>query len=559
METSVLVPPHKAASLPHGSRPGSRAQVELTTIYEISKILSSSLDIERTFRSALNTLTTLMLYRRAMVVLDDGEEGLKLASSIGLSPEEQLQGRYRSGEGMIGKVFASGSPIVVPNIAAEPRFLNRTGARDEDSDQMIGFVAVPIQSNRRTLGVLTIDRASGPAGGFREDLRLLTMVANLLGQALLLHRGVSAERKQLLDETRRLKGELKGRYSIDNAVGASKLMQEVFAQVHQVGPSRSTVLLRGESGTGKEVVARAIHELSPRNGGPFIKVNCAALTETLLESELFGHEKGAFTGASSERRGRFELANGGTLFLDEIGDTSPAFQAKLLRVLQEREVERVGGNRPIKVDVRLIFATNRYLEKMVAAGTFRGDLYYRINVVSIYLPPLRERREDIPPLVAHFLERFNKDNNRKLRVSAGAMRILYNCYWPGNVRELENCIERTATMTKGDVIEELDFPCFNDRCLTRMLHVGAEAAEAVETPIALPVSRRAVAPSEAAKPERQQFERAGDEKPEGERERLVWAMEKSGWVQAKAARLLNITARQMGYALQKHNIEVRKF
>jgi Nif-specific regulatory protein len=288
------------------------------------------------------------------------------------------------------------------------------------------------------------------------------------------------------------------------------------------------------------------------------------LTETLLESELFGHEKGAFTGATGERRGRFELASGGTLFLDEIGDVSPAFQAKLLRVLQEREFERVGGNRPIKIDVRFIFATNRYLEKMVAAGTFRGDLYYRINVVSICLPPLREHREDIPPLVAHFLERFNKENHRKVRVSAGAMRILYNCYWPGNVRELENCIERTATMTKGEVIEELDFPCFNDRCLTRMLHVGAEADASpapAESTIALPASRRSgtAGAAEETKAGAAGFVRAGDEKPEGERERLVWAMEKSGWVQAKAARLLNITARQMGYALQKHNIEVRKF
>ena len=552
--------------MPQSAKPISRAQVELTTIYEISKILSSSLDIERTFRNCLNTLIALMVFRRGMIVLEDGEGGLRLATSIGLSPEEQLQGRYRPGEGVIGQVFVSGSPIVVPNIANEPRFLNRTGALDTDSDQPIGFVAVPILSHRRTLGVLTIDRASGPMGGFHDDLRLLTMVANLLGQALLLHQGVSAERKQLLDETRRLKGELKGRYSISNAVGASKLMQEVFSQVHQVGPTRSTVLLRGESGTGKEVVARAIHELSPRNGGPFVKVNCAALTETLLESELFGHEKGAFTGASGERRGRFELANGGTLFLDEIGDISPAFQAKLLRVLQEREVERVGGNRPIKIDVRLIFATNRDLERMVAAGTFRGDLYYRINVVSICLPPLRERREDIPPLVAHFIERFNQDNHRELRVSSGAMRVLYNCYWPGNVRELENCIERTATMTKGRMIEELDFPCYSDRCLTRMLHVGVEPAQVCadecaapsESPIAMPTSRRQSARTKDPEPQ-ERFVRAGEEKPEGERERLVWAMERSGWVQAKAARLLNITARQMGYALQKYQIEVRKF
>ena len=199
-------------------------------------------------------------------------------------------------------------------------------------------------------------------------------------------------------------------------------------------------------------------------------MNCAALSETLLESELFGHEKGAFTGAIAERKGRFELANGGTLFLDEIGDISPAFQAKLLRVLQEREFERVGGTRPIKVDVRLIFATNRDLEKAVSKGEFRADLYYRINVVSIFLPPLRERRDDIPTLVGHFLGRFNKDNARQVRMSPEALNLLTNCYWPGNVRELENCIERTATMTKNEVIQTLNFPCAHDRCLTRTLH-----------------------------------------------------------------------------------------
>jgi Nif-specific regulatory protein len=247
-------------------------------------------------------------------------------------------------------------------------------------------------------------------------------------------------------------------------------MQDVFAEVHQAGPSRSTVLLRGESGTGKEVIARALHTLSPRKEGPFIKVNCAALSESLLESELFGHEKGSFTGAVGERKGRFEMADKGTLFLDEIGDISPAFQAKLLRVLQEREFERVGGNRSIKVDVRLVCATNRNLEKMVAAGEFRADLYYRINVVSLFLPPLRERRDDIPPLIAYFIERYNKDNGRDLRVTPEALNVLVNCYWPGNVRELENCIERTATMARGESISELHFPCQTNRCLTQTLH-----------------------------------------------------------------------------------------
>jgi Nif-specific regulatory protein len=333
------------------------------------------------------------------------------------------------------------------------------------------------------------------------------------------------------------------------------------------------VLLRGESGTGKEAIARAIHFLSPRKDGAFIKVNCAALTESLLESELFGHEKGAFTGAIGERKGRFELAHGGTLFLDEIGDISPAFQAKLLRVLQEREFERVGGSKPVKVDVRLICATNRDLEKMVQRGEYRADLYYRINVVSIFLPPLRERRADIPPLVAHFIDRYNKENRRQLKVTPEAMKVLSSCYWPGNVRELENCIERTATMVQGDTIRDVAFPCKHNRCLTQTLHFldKADAVAAVQAQ-SIPIypaarngsgettdddsitrigpTRRLPLPSGGS---------PAEQPPQGEKERLIWAMEQCGWVQAKAARLLRVTPRQLGYALLKNQIEVRKF
>jgi Nif-specific regulatory protein len=334
------------------------------------------------------------------------------------------------------------------------------------------------------------------------------------------------------------------------------------------------VLLRGESGTGKEAIARAIHYLSPRKDEAFIKVNCAALTETLLESELFGHEKGAFTGASGERKGRFEMAHGGTLFLDEIGDISPGFQAKLLRVLQEREFERVGGSKPVKVDVRLVCATNRDLEKMVQRGEYRADLYYRINVVSIFLPPLRERRADIPPLVAHFIDRFNKENRRQLKVTPEAMKVLTSCYWPGNVRELENCIERTATMVQGEAIRDLAFPCRQNRCLTQTLHfLDKSDAVAAIANLAPPLARPARNGSALGEPADDDITHigpthklpaspAGDaaaEPPEGERERLIWAMEQCGWVQAKAARLLRVTPRQLGYALQKSRIEVRKF
>ena len=537
-----------------------RAQTELATIYEISKILTSSLDVAKTCREALNVLANNMGYRRCMIIVDTEDEELHLLAAVGLTPEEYDAGHYLPGEGVIGKVFSSGMPAVVHDLASEPFFLNRTGAIDHVDGERIALVGMPIRVAKAVVGVITIDRVSERAGGgFNEDVRLLTMAASLVGQALALQRTVLAERNQLISETRRLRQELKGRFRLDNVIGVSKRMQDVFAEVHQAGPSRSTVLLRGESGTGKEVIARALHTLSPRKEGPFIKVNCAALSESLLESELFGHEKGSFTGAVGERKGRFEMADKGTLFLDEIGDISPAFQAKLLRVLQEREFERVGGNRSIKVDVRLVCATNRNLEKMVAAGEFRADLYYRINVVSLFLPPLRERRDDIPPLIAYFIERYNKENGRDLRVTPEALNVLVNCYWPGNVRELENCIERTATMARGESISELHFPCQTNRCLTQTLHhvdkddaVAPVRAQAGPIEISVPVSE---IPHRSAAPERL----FGEDMPEGEKERLIWAMERSGWVQAKAARLLNITPRQMGYALQKFDIEVRRF
>lgn len=559
--------------MPHNSN--RSVDLELVTIYEISKILSSSLDLPKTLREVLNLLSIHLGTRRGMVSLlqDSGE--LHLVGAVGMTRDEFDRGRYRMGEGITGKILQTGMPYVAPDISIEPYFLNRTGGWDASSDETIAFIGVPIKAGGETIGVMSVDRVDDRASGFDHDLRFLSMVANLVGQTVRLHQKVTAERSELIKERNRLKKELQGKFSIENVIGISKVMQDVFAEVHQAAPSRSTVLLRGESGTGKEAVARAIHYLSPRKDLPFIRVNCAALSETLLESELFGHERGAFTGAQAERKGRFEMAHGGTLFLDEIGDISAAFQAKLLRVLQEREFERVGGNRTIQVDVRLITATNRDLEKAVAKGDFRADLYYRINVVSIFLPPLRERREDIPLLVEHFLKKFNKENKRDLVVSQEAMDILTNCYWPGNVRELENCVERTATMARGKMVREINFPCAQNKCLTQALH-QPEVAPVTPRPEGrvIPIAPAPVAPAtvDPIAPEppvtmpSATNTSAGSESPTerlrhipAERDRLIFAMEQCGWVQAKAARLLNISPRQMSYALLKHNIPIKKF
>ncbi|MBZ0091231.1 MAG: nif-specific transcriptional activator NifA, partial [Sulfuricellaceae bacterium] len=374
---------------------GRHESLELVAIYEVSKVLSSSLDLHKSVRAILNILSTHLHMRRGMISLVQEEGDLHVFGASEMSPEEMNRGRFQSGEGVTGQIMKTGMPIVVPDIAKEPLFLNRTQSRDLLKDKIVAFVGVPITVGRQVIGVLSIDRElEEQRSSFKNDVRFLSMVANLIGQTVKLHQSVATEREQLMVEKHRLQKELQTKYKLDNVIGQSKRMQEVFAEVHQAAPGRSTVLLRGESGTGKEVIARAIHYLSPRKDKPFIKVNCAALSESLLESELFGHEKGSFTGATQERKGRFEMAHGGTLFLNEIGEVSPAFQSKLLRVLQEREFERVGGNKPIHVDVRLVTATNRNLEEAVTKGTFRADLYYRINVVSIFLPLLRERRED---------------------------------------------------------------------------------------------------------------------------------------------------------------------
>lgn len=545
-------------------RASKDSNIELVTVYEVSKILNSSLDLHKTMHSVLNVLSSHLQMQRGMVALLQEDGYLQVIAATGMDREEIAQGRFRSGEGVMGNILRSGMPAVVPDITKEALFLNRTGARKGKGEAVISFIGVPIKAGRDIIGVLSFDRENDQEASrnFGSDVRFLSMLANLIGQTVRLHQKVAEDRANLLQEKMRLQTELHSKYSIDNVIGQSKIMQEVFAEVHQVAQSKSTVLLRGESGTGKEAIARAIHHLSPRKDKPFIKVNCAALSETLLESELFGHERGSFTGASQERKGRFELANGGTLFLDEIGDISPAFQTKLLRVLQEREFERVGGSKTIRVDVRLVAATNRNLEEAVAKGEFREDLYYRINVVAIFLPPLRERREDIPLLAEFFLKQANQENDKHLKFSPEAMQALYNCQWPGNVRELNNCVERIAAMTQGNTVRKKDLLCDRELCFSSIMwqqHHKHTVYPIASAPAAAEVPMREV-------PAREIIPQFADTAPsvaeahgDPQKQQLIDALEKCGWVQAKAARLLGITPRQIGYAITKYGIDVKRY
>ncbi|MDA8105014.1 MAG: nif-specific transcriptional activator NifA [Nitrospiraceae bacterium] len=498
--------------------------IELTALYEISKLLGSSLNARSNLRGVMRVLAEYLDMNRGTVALrDDG--GVSIIAAHGMTEEEIKRGRYKLGEGIIGRVAKLGSPIVIPNIGEEPLFLNKTGARQMIKRENVSFLCVPIKFKNEVMGVLSVDRLFGAKGvSFEEDLRLLKIIASLIAQSVKLHRELERERVAFLEEKENLNHQLKGKYSVDNIIGQSDGMQEVFEAVHRVAPSRANVLLRGESGTGKELVAKAIHFMSPRAREPFIKFNCASIPEGLLESELFGHEKGAFTGAMTMRKGRFELADKGTIFLDEVGDLPVTLQPKILRVLQEKEFERVGGEKTIKVDVRLIAATSRDLEELVSSGRFREDLYYRLNVVPLYLPPLRERKVDIPVLVDYFLAKYNEENAKSLKITPEVLDALTGYDWPGNVRELENTIERLVVMSAKKVIALADLPL-------NIRDGSLKAARAIPARDALPA---AIADIEKAQ--------------------ILDALKKTGWVQARAARLLGLTPRQIGYKIKRYGI-----
>ena len=567
-------------------QPAPLSEIALTGVYEISKILTSANRLEAALASVVNVLSSFMQMRHGVIALLEDDDTPEIIVDAGWSEEGSSRYRGRRPEKALDQIIATAVPLVVHNIAENALFdAGYVAALRTEDNATMSFVGVPIRAATTVVGTLTVDRVWDGRADFRfdADVRFLTMVANLIGQTVELHRFIARDRNRLIAESHRLQKELselkppttaKGKVRISGIVGDSATIRSVLDNIAIIAKSRSSVLLRGESGTGKELFARAIHEQSPRASGPFIKVNCAALPESVLESELFGHEKGAFTGALATRKGRFELADRGTLFLDEIGETTPAFQAKLLRVLQEGEFERVGGNHTIKIDVRLVTATNKNLEDAVRRNEFRADLYYRINVVPLNLPPLRERKGDIPLLANEFLKRFNSENGRQLAFGPGAMAVLLDCYFPGNVRELENCVRRTATLARGAAIVVDDFACRNDQCLSALLWKGSKDAQAARTspgarpqpavllPLAPPPAAADVSPHAGMSDDRPSVSgavaSAGGPRA-AERERLVEAMERSGWVQAKAARMLGLTSRQVGYALKKHGIEVKHF
>jgi Nif-specific regulatory protein len=406
------------------------------------------------FEETMNVLASeLGMIRGTVVLLDRTTNKLRIVAAHGLSAAERARGEYEVGEGITGHVVKTGQPDVVPDIHKDARFLDRTTARRVDSAWPVAFICVPLKVGNDIVGALSVDRPFAVEATLDKDLRLLSIVASLVCQVLKINRLLQVEKEEILIRDEQTVRELRSRYRLENLIGQSEGVQQVLATAATAAKSNAAILISGETGTGKELVANVIHYNSPRSKGPLVKVNCGALPETLLESELFGHVKGAFTGATQNRKGRFELADQGTLFLDEVSEMSPRVQVKVLRVLQEGEFEPVGGTHTRRVDVRIVAATNVDLKEAIREGRFRQDLYYRLHVVPIHLPPLRERRQDIPLLVDHFLEKYNKENSKNVtKISREVVDRLLEYSWPGNVRELENCIEHAVVMSPGKTV-----------------------------------------------------------------------------------------------------------
>jgi Nif-specific regulatory protein len=434
---------------------------EITLLYDISQALNEHLDLKKSLYKVLDILSSsLNMVRGTVSILNPLRNEISIEVAHSLSPSTIERVKYKLGEGITGRVIQTGNAVTIPKISEEPLFLNRTAARKKlKGFEELSFICVPIKKGNQVIGALSVDRPYEKGYALKDGEQLLSVVATMIAQHVINLETIRREKELLRDENKRLRNELENKYRITNIVGNSNKMREVYQMISQVCRSNATVLVRGESGTGKELVANSVHYNSNRAKGPFVKVNCAAIPANLIESELFGHEKGAFTGAIKQKLGKFELAHKGTVFLDEIGSIGLDVQANLLRVLQEKEFERVGGQKTQKVDVRIVAATNKNLEQAVEDGSFRGDLYYRLNVFPIYLPPLRERKTDILLLADFFLEKYTKENGKEIkRFSTPAIDMLMEYHWPGNVRELENCIERSVLLCDGGVVHSYHLP-----------------------------------------------------------------------------------------------------
>lgn len=494
----------------------------LSFVSDINAALSRTKDVRANIRTCLDEVVSRLLALNAFLfIFDQQAERLVLATASGLGVNEFRKLDSKADNDVFSRAFENGTAqsIELPTESPDLAFVSREGTAS--------MFLTPVQVAGASEGILGAVFGSADGCGTDDTDRLLSLVASMIGQSLRIERAARGERERLIEENTLLRHELREKYDFSHIVGTSNPMRQVYDQVTQVARSNATVLLRGESGTGKEMIANAIHYNSLRSKRPVVKINCAALPDTLIESELFGHEKGAFTGADRFKKGRFELAEGGTLFLDEIGDLPLQTQIKLLRVLQEREFERLGGSETIKTNIRLITATNKNLEEAIAKGQFREDLYYRLNVFTIFLPPLRERKPDILLLAEHFLEKYEKEHGKRIRrISTPAIDMLMSYHFPGNVRELENAIERAVLVCDSNVIHGHHLP------------PTLQTAEVSGTVTKLTLSSAVEA---------------------FERDLIQDTLKSTGGNIASAARQLDSTERILGYKIKKYGIDTMRF
>lgn len=455
-------------------------------LMEIARIITSTLDLNEIFNSVMNMIEkSLKLEKGSIILYQQSEDLLKTVAGSGLTEEEMDKGVYKPGEGITGQVFDSGTAKILESLAVEKGFLNKMGflSQFKHDPEEIAFLSAPIQSEQSIIGVINVFFVKQKYMELTTYLDFLQIVASFISQAIRIHGLVDEAKKEISRENTYLKRELKDKYKFGSMIGKTRSMDKLFEKIKLVSESKASVLITGESGTGKEMIASAIHYNSNRADKPFIKINCAAIPDNLLESELFGYKKGSFTGASIDKKGKFEIADTGTIFLDEIGELDLNLQSKILRVLQEKEVEAVGSLKPKKVDVRVIAATNADLEDMIEEKTFRPDLYYRLNVVNMHTPSLRERKEDIPLLVNHFIEKYSAENGKKIKgVTREAHRLLAAYPWPGNVRELENIIERAVVLTQNEMLDIIDFSELSDKLVESQSTVPVQMEGSTDQP-----------------------------------------------------------------------------
>ncbi len=496
-------------------------------LFEISRAISTQNGLTHALDTLLEYMSHNMGVERAMINLHHRETGrIFIHRSLGLSEEEQARGVYFPGEGITGQVVDLARPLIVPRVGDEPAFLNRTGLLSQEKDKDNAFICVPILRGKKVLGSISAIRRYDHPGLLQKHVDALVVVADMLAQSVELYLIENVDKVRWEQRQRELIGELQARYKPSSIIGSSRPMMEVFAMLHKVAQTRTTVLLLGESGVGKELIANAIHYDGANPESPMVKFNCAAHPESVLESELFGHEKG-LPDTAQPHKGRFEEANGGTLFLDEVGELPPGVQARLLRILQERSFERVGGSKTVTVNIRIIAATNKNLAEMVAQGAFRQDLYFRLNVFPLSIPPLRDRGSDIITLAEHFVARFAEKNGKKInRISTPVLNMLMNYHWPGNVRELENVIERAVILTEDDAIHGYHLP----------LSLQTPVFSKADIPNGLEARLAAI-----------------------EYEMLVEALRLHHGNSSKAAQELGLTRRTMGLRMSKYKLSYQEF